>query len=343
MPGQATTLLHRVRLLAGRRPDVRLRALTTALQGSDAPVVGSTAGRVLDRCTPEVRARLAGSAGLLGAVQDRLLASGAGPTAVAGLAALWPTLAASERRAVEDPLAVLAHDARQTDGTTCGSAVLVLVAALGDPAVALWLASGRRLPGVPVRLPGGRVPVTPSTDVAPGTWGAPVGPDGSSTRTPTPDASRAARRARFSRAQRATLRRTNARAVLGLPWPTAFGTPPWGAAPLVRMAGVRYRPELVDDTDRGHLDLVLAVVGAALRRGLPVPLYTGGDTRRGWAQAVPRHVVLAVGTRPGGLDVWEPGAGRVVPLSRSTLLAGRPDPALGGWSHLTWALLPDLR
>ncbi|KGM09796.1 hypothetical protein, partial [Cellulomonas carbonis] len=211
----------------------------------------------------------------------------------------------------------LARGLRQADGTTCGSAVLTMLAACGDDGLVTWLATGH----VPdVRPPELRdAPESALRRLA----GARV-------------------EDRAAVLQRILKRRTNARAALGLPWPESLGTPPWGAARVARFPGVRYAHLPVDDTDRSHLDRVLGTVRAWLAAGVPVPLYTGGDTARGWSTAVPRHVVLAVADRPdGGLDVWEPSRGRVVPTEPEAL-AGRagPHPGLGGWEHVVWAVLP---
>lgn len=86
----------------------------------------------------------------------------------------------------------------------------------------------------------------------------------------------------------------------------------------------------------------------ALRHGLPVLVYTGGDTARGTSTALPRHVVLAV---PGSeirtmngeeiVSLFEPSSGLVheVPVSdlrdRTT-----PHPAFGNWTHIQWLCLP---
>ena len=76
---------------------------------------------------------------------------------VRALAATLDTRDPGTRRAVVDPLHRTAADqsgprvrplevggapAQQTDATTCGSAVLALLAAAGDPVLALWLATG---------------------------------------------------------------------------------------------------------------------------------------------------------------------------------------------------------
>ncbi|GMA22355.1 hypothetical protein GCM10025864_01140 [Luteimicrobium album] len=105
---------------------------------------------------------------------------------------------------------------------------------------------------------------------------------------------------------------------------------------------MRYGHRVVDDTDPADLARVRATVDAALARGIPVPLYTGGDTAGGVGAAVPRHVVLVL---PGGPDdavlVYEPGSGAVHAVSHAALWAGeRPLDALGRWTHVVWALLP---
>jgi hypothetical protein len=204
--------------------------------------------------------------------------------------------------------------AKQTDPTTCGSAVLAMLAAAGDPALAYWLVTGRSLAGYrPAELDG--VGDAPGPAV------------------------------RFGDLQAALQRRSNARAVAGLlPWPAALGTPPWGAARVARYPGVAYRSALVDDSRSALLRTVVARAARALDRGVPVPLYSGGDASTGLLTAVPRHVVLLTGRTSGGLTVYEPSSGRVHRLGADHLVAGHgPVAALGGWSHVCWALLPVRR
>ncbi|MGC5167324.1 hypothetical protein [Luteimicrobium sp. DT211] len=182
----------------------------------------------------------------------------------------------------------------QIDGTTCGPAVLVVLAADGDPAVAAWL-------------------------------------DGAGDR--------------FAALQRSVQRRTTRTALLGVPWPQALGTPPWAAARAARWGSVRYGHRVVDDTDPVDLARVRAQVDSALARGVPVPLYTGGDTSRGWTTALPRHVVLVLpGGPPDAYRVYEPGSGAIHTVRRADLWSGgRPLDALGRWPHVAWALLPRPR
>jgi hypothetical protein len=233
--------------------------------------------------------------------------------------------------------------ARQVDGTTCGAAVLGVLAAAGDPVLAAWLVTGRLPDGVlPPELDGLVLP-EPADPADPD---APVwfrSPDDRVVHAAATGAEASA--TRWALLQAALHRRSTTRAVAGvLPWPRSLGTPPWGAARVARFGRapeVRYRAVMVDDTRTDEVADLLARVDAALDRGVPVPLYSGGDLRDGIAAALPRHVVLAVGRTADGYRVYEPGAGAVLPLPRAALLApDGPVPALGAWTHLTWALLP---
>ncbi|MFC8597725.1 hypothetical protein [Isoptericola sp. NPDC057191] len=131
-------------------------------------------------------------------------------------------------------------------------------------------------------------------------------------------------------------------------WPGALGTPPWGAARVARYGRVRYTHRVVGG--RAARDVLAAALTAAAR-GVPVPLYTGGDLARGAATAVPRHVVLLTAVRDGLATLYEPSSGRLhaVPVRALAAPDGRarrgPDGevlrrALGGWPHVVWALLP---
>jgi hypothetical protein len=107
-------------------------------------------------------------------------------------------------------------------------------------------------------------------------------------------------------------------------------------------------------------ETVFSAIAAAARAGVPVPLFTGGDLGRGTAAAVPRHVVLLTAVGPGGAgeeiaSVYEPSSGTVHAIALGDLQApdggGSLDPAtraariaaLGGWPHVTWAVLPSAR
>lgn len=230
--------------------------------------------------------------------------------------------------------------ARQVDGTTCGAAVLGMLAAAGDPTLAYWLVTGRLIDDrrppelVGLALAEGWDPAHPD---APAWFRT---PDSRSVHVNATDEHATA--ARWGLLQAALHRRSTAGAVGGLlPWPRAFGTPPWGAAREARFPGVAYRSVLVDDSRTAELDDLLARVDVALDRGVPVPLYAGGDLSGGPGAALPRHVVLAVGRTADGYKVYEPGAGAVLAVSRAALRRPTdPVPALGNWTHLTWALLP---
>ncbi|QJW37295.1 hypothetical protein [Cellulosimicrobium protaetiae] len=222
----------------------------------------------------------------------------------------------SDGGALVRPVELGGDRAQQTDATTCGSAVLGLLAAVGDPVLALWLATGLR--------PGD----APGSGRRPWTGGA----------------------ARFGELQRAVKRRTNRAALGPLPWPAALGTPPWGAARTARYADVRYGERVVrgrSGSGDPEPEVRAALVAAA--RGVPVPLFTGGDLALGIETAVPRHVVLLAlaDAQLRRCQVYEPSTGTVHDLETGALLDGRHTPevrrALGGWPHVCWALLPSGR
>lgn len=212
---------------------------------------------------------------------------------------------------------------RQSTQTGCGPTALLMLAATGDPALATWLETGE--------LPAGHRPPEVPADAV--------------------DEADTARRLRA--AQDHVQAAVTHRALGPLPWPRSLGTPPWAAARLARFPGVRYRSVAVDDSapQAAH---VLAGVHAATMAGVPVPLYTGGDLRQGLAAAVPRHVVLAVpppadtphrGRDAAGarvLHLFDPATGVVRQVRAADLLARtEPHRALGGWTHVCWALLPE--
>jgi hypothetical protein len=291
---------------------LQLTSLLRGVQGSTLPAEpadqrapGVPAG-VVDRGPADLHARA--------------LTAGATARAADALVDAVSELDARERDQVTDPLRPAPGTdvlrlgtaaARQTDGTTCGSSVLAMLAAAGDPTLAFWLVTGRTLAGY-------RAPELDGVGDA-------AGPA-----------------VRFGDLQEALKRCSNARAVLGLlPWPSALGTPPWGAARVARFPGVAYRSVLVDDTRPGELAVVLARAARALDRGVPVLLYAGGDLAMGLATAIPRHVVLLTGRTADGYAVYEPSTGRLLTLTADEVTSPRgPVPALGGWSHVCWALLP---
>lgn len=205
----------------------------------------------------------------------------------------------------------------QTDATTCGSASLVVVAAAGDPSLRAWLLHGTAPEGT-------GPPEFGWLDAA----SRAVGESGSA-------------QDRFALLQRATKRRSNRRALLGLPWPSALGTPPWGAARTARCGSTRYTHRIVTDTSPRQSRRVLTQAVEAAARGFPVLLYTGGDTRGGPAAAVPRHVVVLHARPDGSLALYEPSRGSDHATTLDELVeGGAPRAALGGWSHVVWAVLP---
>ncbi|MFD1504391.1 hypothetical protein FE374_04915 [Georgenia yuyongxinii] len=231
------------------------------------------------------------------------------------------------------PVTLGGAPARQSDQTTCGSTALLMLAATGDRVLADWLEHGT----LPPELLPHRVP----PEIPPAALGgtAQPGPAGVT--------------ARLTAAQRHVRTRTSAAALGPAPWPGSLGTPPWTAAREARFPGVRYRSVPLADTTARARTLLTSVHGATLA-GVPVPLYTGGDLGRGLTTAVPRHVVLAVpppaaaahrGHDDAGrpvLHLYDPASGRVYPVLLDELLDREgPHPALGGWSHVVWVVLPE--
>ena len=273
-----------------------------------------------------------------GAVIQRAFAGGSSFEALDHLALAWPELTDSERSQVAAPLRsrqgtrdVLLADApaRQTDQTTCGSTVLAMLAAAGDPLLALWLVTGRGATG---RLPVEVAALDASAQAAPTAL------------------------ARFAAVQLGTKTRSNRRALGPFSWPARMGTPPWGAARVARHPGVSFRGVMIDDTDTDGFAALLDRADHALAAGVPVPLFTGGDLSTGLMTAAPRHVVLltpreavvgegAVGE--GATDaityvLFDPASGALYDVTRAEMLESTgPRPAFGGWSHVCWAILPE--
>lgn len=274
---------------------------------------------------PEVPRSAGSGAETAAAVRERALAAGLPPSAAEDLDRRWGSLPPAVRRQVAAPLRPPRGSAHllwgadvavQTDATTCGSAVLAMLAAAGDPGLALWLATGEELPGyVPPevrfveRVRPGALPLSP--------------------------------RRRFAAVQLAVKHVTN---LLGpVAWPHGLGTPPWGAVRAARFGPVRFRGEMVDDGDRGRTADQLDRAALALGAGIPVPLYVQGDLGGGLAHAVPRHVVLLTAADDDGFTTYEPGHGAVARIARADLLDPvGPQRALGGWAHGAWILLPRM-
>lgn len=139
----------------------------------------------------------------------------------------------------------------QVDGTTCGSAVLVALAAWADPAETRLLDRGS------ASVPGS------ATDT-----GLPTGFG-----------------ARYDARQRQVHRESTRF------WPQALGTSPWGMAGWLRRnapgAGP-YRVRLVDDVAATDVAGALDDVNAALGAGRPVPLLIGALVPRHYCLALAR-------------------------------------------------------
>ena len=192
----------------------------------------------------------------------------------------------------------------QVDGTTCGSAVLIALAAWADPAEL------DRLDGVA----GGSVPSpAPSSGAASGATAGIAAGFG----------------ARYDERQRQVHRESTRF------WPRALGTTPWGMVGWLSRhlpAAGPYRVRLVDDRSAADLDATLVAVDTVLAAGRPVPLLVGA--------LVPRHYCLALG-REGGGDwrVYEPTSAQVraVDPDRARRRALRP---VLGFDRLHAVLLP---
>lgn len=196
----------------------------------------------------------------------------------------------------------------QVDGTTCGSAVLVALAAWADPAESLRL-DGEHGDGEHGDGGAGAVAASAAMSAATGLavdFGV-----------------------RFDARQKQVHRESTRF------WPQALGTTPWGMVRWLRRnapgAGP-YRVRLVDDASAVDVAAALRAADVALAGGRPVPLLVGG--------LVPRHYAMAVGPHHrGGWRVYEPGSGQVrvldVDLVRRRALA-----AVLGFDRLHAVLLP---
>lgn len=300
---------------------------TTAVQAPLSATV-SAAARRLHRLPEAARAQVrelqAAGTTQLSVVLDALIASGVSIQAMTEFAALWPSLDETVRSQVSRPLGGPAGGpmlfgpahAAQIDGSTCGSAALVMQAAAGDPTLALWLAIGETLAGY---LPREIRRVRPGSLME-------------------PDAL-----ARFALVQREVKQQTNSGAVAGLPWPSGLGSPPWGAAREARFADLLFDNLPVDDSNASDFEAMRLRAEESVRAGVPVLLYVGGDLGRGVATAVPRHVVLLTGRYSDGFTVYEPSSGSVHTITDVQLRSRESSPALGGWNRVTWAILPRWR
>jgi hypothetical protein len=188
----------------------------------------------------------------------------------------------------------------QVDGTTCGSAVLIALAAWADPA------EMQHLDGEEAATAAG------SGVVAGAQAGVAIGFG-----------------ARYDARQKQVHRQSTRF------WPQALGTTPWGMVGWLRRyvpgAGP-YRVRLVDDMSTADVDDALAQAGAALSGGRPVPLLVG--------PLVPRHYVLALGVLDDARwRVYEPTSGQIRALDLTLVRERRLGPVLG-FDRLHAVLLP---
>lgn len=110
-----------------------------------------------------------------------------------------------------------------------------------------------------------------------------------------------------------------------IPWPRAFGTPPWAVGnALEALSGEPVRTHVARLAPETSYD-VLAERAAAR----PTGVYLGNR----W---LPRHVVLAVGATARGVRVFDPAGGRLLTVSERRWAGHQVDVA--GWTHF-WAVV----
>ncbi|MCB2411692.1 hypothetical protein LGT39_02370 [Demequina sp. TTPB684] len=318
------------RALGGRRAFVSTaatgRADALVAAAPDHPdVFARVCARRLEVASPADRKALEAALSELGndaPVVERAIASGAPLDAVAILAAAWSTLDADAKALVRDPLT--RRDAgpvtwsrvtaTQVSATTCGAASMAMMLVMGDPLVALWVATGRR-------------------------GGAYMPPEVLAAEVRTRVLHTVADR--WDALQLAIHDAVTRRGLGVAPWPQTYGTPPWRVNNETRFAGLRFRGALVDDSRADEVAALAAHARAALADGIPVPLYVSGDSARGLDSVVPRHVVLLVGVDGDGFLVYEPSSGAV--HRHEFLVGGGKSAALGHWNRVAWAVLPRTR
>lgn len=112
---------------------------------------------------------------------------------------------------------------------------------------------------------------------------------------------------------------------LQMPWPRAFGTPPWAVANALRtltgdhLATVMVRPRPAVGYD---------VLREQLRRR-PVAVYVG-------SRLLPRHVVLAVGETGDGVEVFDPSRGRTHRVPHENWAGHRI--GVAGWNYFWFVI-----
>lgn len=239
---------------------------------------------------------------------------------------------------VLDPERALRPDGpfRQSTGTTCGSSSLVLARLLRDPVAALHVltgfdaADGAAGAGVAGAALGG---------------GPSVGAASSAEAGPPRDAvlPSDAVAARFRALEAATKRRTDdprkdtaaawSPTNVSAPWPPFLGTSPWAAAEelsaLAPPGGAGYGVDLVDPRSGADRAAAFARLVAATDDGAPAVLYVGDA-------GMPRHVVLVYAHADAAVDVYEPGRGVRLTITREQFVEGSF--RAGGWDT-PWAVV----
>jgi hypothetical protein len=315
------------RALGGRRAFVSQEATRRAdalvAAAPDHPdVFARVCARRLDASSPADRKALEAALSELGndsPVVERAIASGAPLDAVAILAAAWESLDADAKALVRNPLTRRDPGpvtwervtAAQVSPTTCGAASMAMMLMMGDPLVALWVATGRRS-------------------------GAYMPPE--VLRTVAPAGALHTVADRWNALQLAIHDTVTRRGLGPARWPQAYGTPPWRVDNETRFGGLRFRGALVDDARDDEVAALAAHARAALADGVPVPLYVSGDSSRGLDAVVPRHVVLLVGVDGGGFLIYEPSSGAV--HRHEFAVGGGKAAALGNWNRAAWVVLP---
>jgi hypothetical protein len=177
----------------------------------------------------------------------------------------------------------------QVDGTTCGSAVLIALAAWADPAETARLDGDEAAAAATGAGAGARAGVATG-------FGA-----------------------RYDARQRQVHRQSTRF------WPQALGTTPWGMVGWLRRhapgAGP-YRVRLVDDRSAADVDDALAAAGVALAAGRPVPLLVGSLVPR-------HYVLALGVQGDGRWRVYEPTSGHVRALDLRLIRERRLAPVLG--------------
>ncbi len=141
---------------------------------------------------------------------------------------------------------------------------------------------------------------------------------------------------RFRSQQHAVHEALTRRALGPAPWPRALGSPPWALAAFLNrftgLTGGSFGWVPVDGDNRVHLRRCLDAVLRGVSAGIPVPVYVG--------RHVDRHVVLAIGSRPDAVVVYDPAAGAVIEVPLADWEIGRV--GIAGWDHLESVVVPRL-